>query len=64
MVRSLNYFELPHAPRRVNLVLFRHLFNLFELMVDDLIEDDRYQAAEHIIKNFMKKSIKNMNNYK
>lgn len=33
-------------------------------MVDDLIENDRYQAAEHVIKMFLYKNIKNANNYK
>ena len=32
--------------------------------MDDLIEDDRYQAAEHIIKAFIYKNIKNANLYR
>lgn len=44
--------------------LSRHLFNLYELIVDDLIEHDRYQAAEHLIKTFLYKNIKNLGNYR
>jgi WD40 repeat-containing protein SMU1 len=40
------------------------LFNLYELIVDDLIEHDRYQAAEHVIKAFLYKNIRNMTNYR
>ena len=33
-------------------------------MIDDLIEEDRYQAAEHIIKSFVNKTIKNTQYYR
>ena len=56
--------QLTHAQLRVIILLFRHLFNLYELIVDDLIEHDRYQAASHIIRHFLNKNIKNLQNYK
>ena len=34
------------------------------MIIDDLIEHDRYQAAEFIIKNFIKKNINNINQYR
>ena len=61
---SLDTSELSNVAIRVVLYLFRHLFNLYEIMIDDLIEDDRYQAAEYIIKNFINKTIKNTTNYR
>lgn len=48
------------AQRRVRLALCRHLFNAYELIVDDLLEHDRYQAAEFVIKSCIKKHIRNM----
>ena len=39
--------QLTHAQLRVIILLFRHLFNLYELIVDDLIEHDRYQAQKY-----------------
>lgn len=61
---STHHSELSYAHLVVPFALFRHLFNLYELIVDDLIENDRYMAAEHVIKAFLYKNIKNVNLYR
>jgi hypothetical protein len=40
--------------------LYRHLFGLYELIADDLIEADRFEAASFVIKNFIYKNIRNL----
>jgi hypothetical protein len=42
----------------------RHLFNAYELIVDDLLEHDRYQAAEFVIKSCIKKHIRNLTGFR